>query len=134
MDSVQTNTTAAIIVAAGRGTRVGGDIAKQWQILAGRRVIDWTLSVFEATDAIDQIVVVLHADDLNRLPPRDNLTIVTGGATRAASVRAGLEALAAKPPQRCLSMMPRGPALPPTSSQKLSRCLTSTKVPPPVLP
>ena len=102
MDSVQTNTTAAIIVAAGRGTRVGGDIAKQWQILAGRRVIDWTLSVFEATDAIDQIVVVLHADDLNRLPPRDNLTIVTGGATRAASVRAGLEALAAKPPAKVL--------------------------------
>jgi 2-C-methyl-D-erythritol 4-phosphate cytidylyltransferase/2-C-methyl-D-erythritol 2,4-cyclodiphosphate synthase len=86
--------TAAIIVAAGRGTRAGGGQPKQWRPLAGRRVIDWTIAAFEESAHVGHIVVVLHADDLDELPPRDGLTIVTGGATRAASVRAGLEALA----------------------------------------
>ena len=85
-------TTAAIIVAAGRGIRAGGDTPKQWQSLAGRRVIDHTLAAFTAHPAIAQIVVVLHPDDLDAdLPP---VTRATGGTTRAASVRAGLDALA----------------------------------------
>ncbi len=36
-------TTAAIIVAAGRGIRAGGGVPKQWRSLAGRRVADWTV-------------------------------------------------------------------------------------------
>lgn len=98
MTKPQGNTTAAIIVAAGRGTRAGGEVPKQWQPLAGRRVIEWTLSAFEEVAAIDRIVVVLHPDDLDRLSPGPDLKIVTGGETRAASVRAGLEALAQTPP------------------------------------
>ncbi|MBT8456161.1 MAG: bifunctional 2-C-methyl-D-erythritol 4-phosphate cytidylyltransferase/2-C-methyl-D-erythritol 2,4-cyclodiphosphate synthase [Rhodobacteraceae bacterium] len=86
--------TAAIIVAAGRGTRAGEGLPKQWRTLAGRRVIDWTIAAFEASPHVGQIVVVLHADDLDRLAPREGLSVVTGGATRAASVRAGLETLA----------------------------------------
>lgn len=102
MDDAQTKTTAAIIVAAGRGTRVGGDIAKQWQALAGRRVIDWTLDAFKASDHVDRIVVVLHPDDVNLLSARENFDTVTGGDTRTASVRAGLEYLAKDPPDNVL--------------------------------
>ena len=40
--------TAAIIVAAGRGTRAGPGAPKQWRPLAGRRVIDWTVDAFLA--------------------------------------------------------------------------------------
>ncbi|WP_120501162.1 bifunctional 2-C-methyl-D-erythritol 4-phosphate cytidylyltransferase/2-C-methyl-D-erythritol 2,4-cyclodiphosphate synthase [Roseovarius sp. EL26] len=85
--------TAAIIVAAGRGTRVGGDLPKQWRALAGRRVIDWTIASFENTPDIAHIVVVLHPDDIEMLTPTPNVTVVAGGATRAASVCNGLEAL-----------------------------------------
>ena len=85
--------TAAIIVAAGRGTRAGGDLPKQWQPLAGRRVIDWTIAAFEAVDQISHIAAVLHPDDMNRLSHHSGLRVVPGGATRAASVRNGLEAL-----------------------------------------
>ena len=93
--------TAALIVAAGRGSRAGGEIPKQWQMLAGRRVIDWTLDAFRRSAAVDRIAVALHPDDLDRLTDAD-LLIVEGGATRAASVRAGLEALAADPPENVL--------------------------------
>ncbi|MBT8414487.1 MAG: 2-C-methyl-D-erythritol 4-phosphate cytidylyltransferase, partial [Boseongicola sp.] len=92
MSETHEKLAAAVIVAAGRGTRAGGDIAKQWQPLAGRRVIDWTLSAFRASPHIGEIVVVLHAEECDMLG-HDDVTVVAGGDSRAASVRAGLEAL-----------------------------------------
>lgn len=84
-------TTAVIIVAAGRGTRAGGDLPKQWQSLAGRPVLDHTIAAFRGL--ADQIVLVVHPDDRDRARIYD-LPLVTGGATRAASVRNALEYLA----------------------------------------
>ncbi|MEQ9258074.1 MAG: bifunctional 2-C-methyl-D-erythritol 4-phosphate cytidylyltransferase/2-C-methyl-D-erythritol 2,4-cyclodiphosphate synthase [Roseovarius sp.] len=84
---------AAIIVAAGRGTRAGGDAPKQWRPLAGARVIDWTIAAFEATPEIARVVVVLHPEETGLLEQTPTRRTVPGGATRAASVRAGLEAL-----------------------------------------
>ncbi|MFD1158036.1 bifunctional 2-C-methyl-D-erythritol 4-phosphate cytidylyltransferase/2-C-methyl-D-erythritol 2,4-cyclodiphosphate synthase [Roseovarius aestuarii] len=86
-------TIAAIIVAAGRGTRAGGDLPKQWQMLAGRRVIDWTLNAFRNAPEIDRIVVMLHPDDMDRLDSTDRTSVVAGGETRSQSVRKGLEYL-----------------------------------------
>lgn len=82
---------AVLIVAAGRGMRAGGEIPKQWQPLAGRRVIDWTLSAFADVPDLTTVLCVVHPDDIDQLP---NTRCVSGGDTRAASVRAGLEALA----------------------------------------
>lgn len=82
---------AALIVAAGRGTRAGPGAPKQWRALAGRRVVDWTLRAFDLPE-ISEILLVIHPDDHAEavtLPHRH----VSGGPTRAASVRNGLEAL-----------------------------------------
>ncbi len=89
--------TAAILVAAGRGTRAGGDIPKQWQMLAGQPVLAHTIAAFRAA-GIDRIVVVIHPDDRPRAEGFDGVTLVHGGATRDASVRNALEALSADPP------------------------------------
>lgn len=81
---------AVIIVAAGRGTRAGGELPKQWQSLRGAPVLGHTLAAFDGF----RRVLVVHPDDLPRaraLAPQ--VQIVTGGATRAQSVRAALEAL-----------------------------------------
>ncbi|WP_299627389.1 2-C-methyl-D-erythritol 4-phosphate cytidylyltransferase [uncultured Tateyamaria sp.] len=85
-------TAAAVIVAAGRGTRAGGDMPKQWQMLCGRPVIEHTLRAFHEHPEVTQIVLVLHPDDLDRSGSFDNATVVAGGADRAASVRNGLAA------------------------------------------
>ncbi|MGJ8587049.1 MAG: bifunctional 2-C-methyl-D-erythritol 4-phosphate cytidylyltransferase/2-C-methyl-D-erythritol 2,4-cyclodiphosphate synthase [Yoonia sp.] len=87
-------TVAAIIVAAGRGTRAGGDIPKQWQIIGDRPVAAYAMARFANHPAITQLILVLHPDDIDTpLWPRDPAaTVVTGGATRAASVQAGLAA------------------------------------------
>lgn len=84
--------TAAVIVAAGRGTRAGGGLPKQWRPLAGRRVADWTLARFKAHPGIDHIVLVIHPDD-HAFADGLEIEVVHGGATRDASVQAGLEAL-----------------------------------------
>ena len=85
--------TAAILLAAGRGLRAGADAPKQWRMLAGRRVIDWTLRAFQSAPGIGRIVVVLHPDDLPLFDPPAGVAVTTGGATRAASVLRGLEVL-----------------------------------------
>lgn len=96
-------TTAAIIVAAGRGVRAGRSGPKQWQGLAGRRVADWTLDAFATHPEVSRVVIVLHPDDMALEGGfAAQCTCVSGGADRAASVRAGLEALASNPPDRVL--------------------------------
>mgnify|MGYP000061571995 FL=1 len=88
-------TTAALIVAAGRGTRAGGGTPKQWRPLKGRRVIDWTLEAFEKA-GVDLIVLVLSADDTSaweEFSAKPGLILAEGGAERAASVLNGLKAL-----------------------------------------
>ncbi len=90
-------TTAAIIVAAGRGTRAGGDLPKQWQTLAGRPVVAHTLDAFSAM----QRVLVIHPDD-RVMAAGLGVELVIGGATRTASVRAALEALAGRGVTRVL--------------------------------
>lgn len=92
--SERSHFSTAIIVAAGRGRRAGGDLPKQFQMLGARPVLQWTEHAFAAHPRIGQIILVIHPDDEGRVPPLIHSTtqIVHGGATRAESVRAGLEA------------------------------------------
>jgi len=84
-------TTAAIIVAAGRGLRAGAGLPKQWRPLMGRPVVAHALAAFAQMAR----VLVIHPDDRALAESvADGALIVEGGATRAASVRAALEALA----------------------------------------
>ena len=81
-------TTAAIIVAAGRGLRAGGDVPKQWQMLAGRPVVAHALAAFTGMER----VLVIHPDDRARAEGFD-VAQVEGGATRSQSVRNALMVL-----------------------------------------
>ncbi len=84
--------TAVIIVAAGRGSRMGGDLPKQWQMLAGRPVLAHTIAAFAGLP----VILVIHPDDRDRagaLGLSAGERLVEGGATRDASVLAGLRAL-----------------------------------------
>ncbi|WP_151717460.1 bifunctional 2-C-methyl-D-erythritol 4-phosphate cytidylyltransferase/2-C-methyl-D-erythritol 2,4-cyclodiphosphate synthase [Gemmobacter serpentinus] len=91
-------TTAAIIVAAGRGTRAGGEIPKQWQMLAGQPVLGHTLRAFQGYFR----VLVIHPDDRARAQGLPADLVVNGGADRAQSVRNALEALQGRAVTRVL--------------------------------
>ena len=89
---------AAIVVAAGRGRRVGGDVPKQYRPLDQRSVIRASCEIFARHEDISAVQPVIHRDDtdlfntatsgLELLPP------IFGGGTRQESTRAGLEAVA----------------------------------------
>jgi 2-C-methyl-D-erythritol 4-phosphate cytidylyltransferase / 2-C-methyl-D-erythritol 2,4-cyclodiphosphate synthase len=93
---------AVVIVAAGRGSRAGGDLPKQFRPIGGRPMIRQSLVMLLEHPEVDVVQPVIHPEDvemfrssavaLELLPP------VFGGATRQASVRAGLEALASCKP------------------------------------
>ncbi|MCM3904835.1 MAG: 2-C-methyl-D-erythritol 4-phosphate cytidylyltransferase [Pyrinomonadaceae bacterium] len=90
----------AIIAAAGQGTRMGGNRAKQFLELAGTPIVFHTLRSFELCDAIQEIILVLPAEDTagflaiaekHRL--RKLSKMVPGGTTWAESVLKGLLAV-----------------------------------------
>jgi 2-C-methyl-D-erythritol 4-phosphate cytidylyltransferase/2-C-methyl-D-erythritol 2,4-cyclodiphosphate synthase len=92
-------TVAAIIVAAGRGTRAGGTVPKQWQLLAGQPVVRHSIRAFAGL--ADQVILVVHPDDVSRAAPME-VQLVEGGATRDASVRNALNHLAGTGTSRVL--------------------------------
>lgn len=99
--SIETSAVAALIVAAGRGLRAGGDRPKQYRLVEGRPVLARALMPFLADAAIDTVAVVIgegdeqrYADAIEGLDATRLARPVTGGATRQASVRLGLRALA----------------------------------------
>lgn len=94
---------AAIVVAGGRGVRAGGELPKQYRMIRGVPVLRRSLLAFTSHPEIQLVQPVIHPDDerlfqaaADALPIR---TPVNGGATRQASVFAGLEALAADAPE-----------------------------------
>ena len=77
-----------IVVAGGTGSRFGGE--KQYATLGGKRVLDWSLAA--ARQSCGAVVLVVPADH-GHLPEPAADHVVVGGATRSASVRAGLAAV-----------------------------------------
>jgi 2-C-methyl-D-erythritol 4-phosphate cytidylyltransferase/2-C-methyl-D-erythritol 2,4-cyclodiphosphate synthase len=99
---------AALIVAAGRGSRAGGDVPKQYVRIGGETILQKAIDAFAAHPAVGVVQAVIHADDralydasVSRRPA-GLLAPVTGGASRQASVRAGLEALVPEAPDLVL--------------------------------
>ncbi|MFC3580716.1 2-C-methyl-D-erythritol 2,4-cyclodiphosphate synthase [Sphingomonas hylomeconis] len=110
--------TAAIIVAAGTGTRSGSDMPKQFAMLAGRPMIAHSLAALSAHPAIDRVIVVIGENQQALLGEAvAGADHVIGGATRRLSVRAGLEALANPP--RHPGLVP-GSAVPQTPQPELT--------------
>lgn len=96
---------AAIILAAGRGERVGSphEGPKQYRKIGGEAIIKHTLRPFLSHPAISKIILVIHPDDeaLCRAAIDDlaeQVTLVTGGTTRQISTLNGLLALKNNPP------------------------------------
>lgn len=101
--------TAVVIVAGGRGHRASGaDTPKQYRRLAGSPVLTRAIECFSSHAQIDNILTVIHRDDLNHYEEAvvpitaKLLDPVIGGEMRQDSVRAGLEGLEDLNPQNVL--------------------------------
>ena len=92
--------TSAVIVAAGNSNRMGKKVSKQLLKLAGIPVLARTLHAFAQSGYIDEIVLVTRAEDmhditllLTKYGIKKPVRMVIGGATRADSVKRGVEAI-----------------------------------------
>jgi len=90
-------TVTALIVAAGSGSRMGGEVPKQYLQLAGKSVLAHAVDALADHPRIDAVRVVIGAGQQEQakaaLGGRDVGALITGGAERADSVRAGLAAI-----------------------------------------
>jgi 2-C-methyl-D-erythritol 4-phosphate cytidylyltransferase len=92
------SSSIAVLVAAGRGERMGAGRPKAFLLLGGRPLLLRAADAFEAAPDVEAIVAVVPADELKAAhdllaPLRKVTAVVAGGATRQDSVRAGLKAL-----------------------------------------
>lgn len=93
----------ALIVAAGRASRFGGQTPKQYVPLLGKPVLSHSIDAMEKTPGLRGITLALAADDpyfCELVQPRHGkVKTVTGGATRAESVIRGLDAIRESDPE-----------------------------------
>jgi 2-C-methyl-D-erythritol 4-phosphate cytidylyltransferase/2-C-methyl-D-erythritol 2,4-cyclodiphosphate synthase len=91
-------TTSALIVAAGKGERLGGGVPKQFRLLGGKPVLRWAVEALARHPAIREVRVVVGRGQQDQaaaaLDGLDLPPLVEGGAERSDSVRAGLAAVA----------------------------------------
>lgn len=100
----------AIIVAAGRGSRAGEGVPKQYREIGGRPVLAQTLGAFLSHPQVDRVLCAIHPDDralydvaVTGLDGRAVLLEpVAGGATRQASVHRAVETITGDPATICL--------------------------------
>ena len=117
----------ALVLAAGRGTRLGGPVPKQYRLLAGRPVLRHGLEALSRVRGLAGIAAVIHPDDrplyataaagLDLLPPLE------GGAERQDSALAGLEALAPLRPDAVLIHDGARPLLPAALAERVLSAL-----------
>jgi 2-C-methyl-D-erythritol 4-phosphate cytidylyltransferase/2-C-methyl-D-erythritol 2,4-cyclodiphosphate synthase len=129
------SSSIALVVAAGRGTRLGGARPKQYLPLAGRPLLRHSVETLLAHPGIAGVRVVFHGDDrdlydeavagLDLLPP------VPGGAARQDSVRLGLESLESFAPERVLIHDAARPFL---DADTITRVLTALETAPGAIP
>ena len=106
---------AAIVVAAGSGSRIGGTVPKQFRPWHGKPLLRHSLEAL-VTSGADPVVVAIPEGETARveeiLRGLPNVRLVEGGATRQLSVRSALEALAATEPEHVLIHDAARPHLP----------------------
>ena len=112
---------AAVVVAAGPGSRAGG--AKQWRRLGGRPVVRWSVQALLEAGASEVVVVIprgAEADAAAALSGLSGWRTVEGGASRAESVRNGLSALG---PADARPVLVHDAARPLLDRSVIARCL-----------
>ena len=118
----------AVVVAAGRGVRMGAAVNKVLLPLCGEPVIRHAVRAFCEADEIDGVVVVVSADETEQMRAalcglEKVCAIVPGGSTRQESVKNGLDAL---PKEARIALVHDG-ARPLISRELIARCIRQTE-------
>ena len=133
----QSESIAVILVAAGRGSRAGEGLPKQYRDIGGRPLLARTLDAFLAVPEVDAILTVIHPDDAllfevarQRTAPATACRILPptpGAESRQTSTLAGLRALAARPGPAPDIVLIHDAARPFASRQLIARAIAAAR-------
>lgn len=124
---------SAIIVAGGKGIRMGAATRKQYLLLAGKPIVCHTLEVFDVCPCIEEIYLVVPSDDLatcfekwiSSLTLHKKIHLVAGGIERQDSVFLGIHAI---PGQQCDVVVIHDAVRPFVSSRLIEACAAEARV------
>ncbi|MFH0998354.1 MAG: 2-C-methyl-D-erythritol 4-phosphate cytidylyltransferase [Pseudomonadota bacterium] len=124
---------SAIIVAGGKGIRMGAPTRKQYMLLAGKPIVCHTLEVFDACPCIEEIFLVVPPDDLETcaekwitsLTLHKTIHLVAGGIERQDSVYRGIQAVSGR---RCEVVVIHDAVRPFVSSRMIEACVAEARV------
>jgi 2-C-methyl-D-erythritol 4-phosphate cytidylyltransferase len=124
---------SAIIVAGGKGIRMGAATRKQYLLLAGKPIVCHTLEVFDACPCIEEIYLVVPPDDLDTcfekwvssLSLHKRIHLVAGGLERQNSVYLGIQAVSG---QRCEIVVIHDAVRPFVSTRIIEDCVEEARV------
>lgn len=124
---------SAIIVAGGKGIRMGAAMRKQYMLLAGKPIFCHTLEVFDTCSCIHEIFLVVPPDDLNTcsekwissLTLHKKMYLVAGGTERQDSVYLGLQAVSSR---QCDVVVIHDAVRPFVSSLMIEACVVEARV------
>jgi 2-C-methyl-D-erythritol 4-phosphate cytidylyltransferase/2-C-methyl-D-erythritol 2,4-cyclodiphosphate synthase len=137
-EAVEGLKAAAIIVAAGSGSRLGGQGPKQFLSLGGKPVLRWSVDAMLRCNNIAAIAVVVPAGEEDRvralMPHAWNIHVVAGGPNRTDSVRNGLDVLGPIRPDHVLIHDAARPGLSPAVIDELLAALEISDASAPALP
>lgn len=128
-------TAIALIVAAGSGSRTGGEIPKQFRRLGHKLVVEWSVEAFRRDARFNGTVLVVSSDRVEWAQSRyhePGINIIEGGKTRAESVRLALAAIGETPDHVFIHDAAR-PGLSPAVLDALFKALTEAKAAAPAL-
>ena len=129
----------ALIVAAGKGSRMGGEVPKQYRSIGGKAILAHAVDALASHPRINAVRIVIGAGQealaVQALGGRDVGAPIGGGATRQESVRRGLEALSMEgPPDLVLIHDAARPFCPPEVIDRLLAALQTESAAVPALP
>jgi 2-C-methyl-D-erythritol 4-phosphate cytidylyltransferase len=119
-----------VVLGGGAGQRFGADVPKQLLSLDGKTLVERSVAAFSTAPGVDEVLLVMapgYAEEAAKLVGDDVRTVITGGTTRAGSVRRALAEITARHDQETTGVLLHDAARPLVSQQIIADCVAALR-------
>jgi 2-C-methyl-D-erythritol 4-phosphate cytidylyltransferase len=119
-----------VVLGGGAGQRFGADVPKQLLSLDGKTLVERSVAAFSSAPGVDEVLLVMapgYAEEAAKLVGDDVCAVITGGTTRAGSVRRALAEVSARHAQETTGVLLHDAARPLVSQQIIADCVAALR-------